>query len=194
MAKLKNPIILLDIDGVLADFVGSAFKAHGKTADEYHTTLRNWPHGVTWMNEIWKMELQDFWDKINALEEEFWASMPEYMYAHSLYDSLVERADTYLCSSPSLHPACVAGKVKWIQRHFGVKFRKYILTSQKHVAAKPTTILIDDFDINCDKFHKYGGHRILFPQPWNSAWPSVNRRVEHTIHILDHILDGGNDA
>jgi len=116
-------VILLDMDGVLCDFVGGVdqlfdFKgAH--TPDEYDI----WDaYGV---NEA-KM-----WERINGEGNSFWKNLERFSWFDYLVDfcNLVSGSQTYLCTVPSIDPLCepasVAGKIEWINKNFDSQYRRY---------------------------------------------------------------------
>jgi hypothetical protein len=66
--------------------------------------------------------------------------------------------------------------MRFLHRHFGVKFNKFILTSCKeHLASG--SVLVDDSDKNIEKWENNGGVGILFPQYWNKRACCVSDRL-----------------
>lgn len=151
---------LLDMDGVLVDFVSEASRVLG--IDPASVT------GVK-MNEIAGITEEEMWDKIDAEGPDFWANLPEYPWTDELLNSLGTTSDIILSTSPSLSPSSVYGKRMWMVDKFGWGFTNYMMGSHKHLMAGSGYVLIDDHDKNVDKFREHGGEAILFPQPWNSA-------------------------
>lgn len=166
--------ILVDIDGVLADFVADALRVHGREG-----------HSVTHWNffEDFPMTLSDFWRGIDGEGEDFWLNLKAYDWMDSLLSIVGEYGDFTLATTPSLSHHCCSGKRLWIQKHFGQRFTKYMIGGQKHLMAKPGVVLIDDNDDNVKKFADCGGAAILFPQPWNA-----NRGMEPISHVT-HSLE-----
>jgi 5'(3')-deoxyribonucleotidase len=72
-------------------------------------------------------------------------------------------------TKPVLDPYCAAGKTMWVQKHFPNYSRRLLIGSCKEMCASIDSVLVDDDDKNIEAFEKYGGHGILFPQPWNTA-------------------------
>ena len=94
-----------------------------------------------------------------------------------LFDRLQEVAPVTIASSPSYDPACLAGKIRWLQKHFGRRFRDFMIGPRKHLLARPDTALVDDSDRNIRDFREHGGQGVLFPQPWNSGHDQVDDRL-----------------
>lgn len=166
--------ICLDIDGVLADFVGGAAKLIGY--DPAVVTM--WDYYPL----IGKTE-SEFWAAIDAAGDDFWASLDPYHWIEDLHSMCKQYGDTILLTANSKHHSSAAGKVLWMQKHFGGNFRDYLMGPKKEFCATPNTILIDDSDANCGKFRSHGGYAILFPQPWNE-----NRGIADKISYVSDTL------
>lgn len=155
--------ILLDMDGVLADFVQMACAANGRMDI---TCL--WPDGKTGLHDALGLSMTSFWEGIDACGEGFWSQMGIYPWALELWRHCNDVADeVHILTSPSQNPQSLSGKLRWMNTHFGPNFRNFLVGPQKHLCAKPNTLLIDDRSSNCRKFREHGGRAILFPQPWN---------------------------
>lgn len=173
----KKPTFFLDMDGVIADFCRASLHAffgeyhEVKPSNEVRTKvdsiLESWPVGEYDICRVLHITPDTFWQELDY-RPYFWETIPTLPTGFALYNHLTSIGKCYICTSPSLHSSCVAGKLKWLQDKFGYKFRDYIFTTHKHLLAGKG-ILIDDYDKNVDKFRKYGGDAILYPQIWNSA-------------------------
>ena len=53
--------------------------------------------------------------------------------------------------------------------------------------AKRGRVLIDDSDVNCEKFAAAGGTAIVFPQRWNSAHAIEGCPADHVIKLLEAV-------
>jgi 5'(3')-deoxyribonucleotidase len=153
-------MIFLDMDGVLADFVGSSCRIHGRDID----TADCWDYF-----QNWNMSENDFWQPINEAGRGFWADLEPFPWMQELV-SLVKDVEPnfQVLTKPSNHPECTAGKMDWLHRHFGKRFRNYIFAPNKNLLASRGRLLIDDSDSNVSGFIEYGGAAYLLPQPWNS--------------------------
>ena len=159
-------LILLDMDGVVADFVGAALRAHG---------LPETTHVAQWeMERTIGCTLDEFWRAIDALPD-FWRSLRPYDRAREWVDELREIAPVVIASTPSRNPACAGQKVEWLYRHLGEwTCGHYMLGARKDLLARRGHVLIDDNVMTCRRFGISGGDAITFRQPWSSvAYVSV---------------------
>lgn len=141
--------VLLDLDGVMADF-HTAFQKRMKRKI------------VKYMPGEWNLDVvygRDVGSAIATLPLEFWSTMPRTQYFSSvleLFDELNVRP--IICTAPC-SPASAAGKLLWCQNN--LPGLEVILTKRKDLI---DGCLIDDAD------HNISGraHGILFPRIWNS--------------------------
>lgn len=150
--------ILLDLDGVLVDFVGAACLVHRWDAAKVVE--------YDFFKTFGKTDAE-FWQPIDARGEDWWASLPAHNWAARLIDTVRRNGNLVIATSPSRHHGSAAGKVRWLQRVFGNSFRNYMLGPSKHLMANQETVLIDDSETQCAAFAAAGGTACLFPQPWN---------------------------
>lgn len=150
--------IFLDVDGVLADFVAGAFRAHGKYLE---------PESVTW--DFYKqmgLEPAEFWSVANY---DFWRNLmwtPEGPELLKLLEDIAgERI--VLLTSPCDTPGSVQGKVDWVKAFMPQYKGRLMVGSAKHLVAGPGKLLVDDHGANVDKFREHGGQAVLVPRPWN---------------------------
>lgn len=164
--------ILVDMDGVVTDFVSGVYRLFGKDLAANPV--------VTWnFFEAWDLTAMDFWGEIDRAGEAFWVGLQPYPWAQELFDFCRSQAPVYFCSSAALSPFAWSGKIRWIRawvNHHG--YNDIVLTTHKHLLARPTNFLIDDNDDNVTTFRKHGGPAALFPQGWNSARELVGKRLE----------------
>lgn len=187
MAEMR---CLLDMDGVLTDFVKGICKAHGKS-DPYRNNgdATPWPayrgRDYFQMERLLGMEAEEFWKPCNR---EFWSGLEKTDDCDRLIE-LVEfafgRNNIVIASSPSKDLGCMPGKLEWIETHLPAYRRRFLFGPQKYVAAGPATVLIDDCQDNIEKFQDYGGIGFLVPRPWNDRWESESR----TLELLEQFLD-----
>lgn len=151
--------ILIDMDGVLADFVGGV-------EEEFDVDLTGIDHWGMW-DEI-GISPEEFWKTIQQ-NNRFWADLKPYPWARSLINTVDEwaKGDTCIVTSPDRAVSTFAQKAYWVYNHFPHYNRKLFIGARKELMADDTTILIDDSQKNCDKFKDHGGSAITFPQLWN---------------------------
>ena len=160
--------VLLDMDGVVADFVSAACRLFGKNPEAEHARLN--PDTGWDFFDAWGLTASDFWQQIDLAGESFWTGIKPESWAIDLYDRLSSLAPVYFCSSAALTPSAWSGKIKWLRAFVGIgHFNDVVLTTHKHLLARHTNCLIDDNQDNVDSFAAWGGKSILFPRLWNKS-------------------------
>lgn len=156
--------ILIDIDGVVADFVRPAHELMGVPC---HYENVRWgfydDHDVT---------AEDFWGLVEEAGHDFWATLPVLQPGLELV-RFARRMRRYglvkeiaFCSTLASTTGCHTGRLEWIDHHFGDEFPA-VFTASKHLLADDLTLLFDDKVGNCRDFRAAGGRVRLHPQPWN---------------------------
>lgn len=179
MDNEKN--LLLDIDGVMANFIEGVsrhFKVDLSKLDSWH------------VNKHVGLTLNEFWRSIHC-NQYFWEMLPDYDWTFELFAICkgMFRDNMYFCSSPSMSEHAYSGKYLWINDRFPTMNNKLILTNNKHLLANKNTILIDDSDKNCKQFYQSGGQYILFPQPWNNNRGLVPDRIDYVKDKLNQLTN-----
>lgn len=165
----KLQAIYVDLDGVLCDMVGPALEIHQR-----QDLLAGWPKGVYDLEKAIGITMDEFWAKIDEKGYDFWANLPAYEWMRDLMRTCYQYSErVVLCSKPSRSHYSSGGKHQWIAKHFGRRFRDFIITPQKYHAAGPNRLLIDDCEKNIIQWQRAGGMGLLFPQPWNSGSGTV---------------------
>lgn len=170
---------LLDLDGVLVDFVVGACKFH-KIENPY-------------LNESFR-GVWDFVEKLNIPANQFWSPLGEKFWSELdwLPDGqailkLIESKFSEVCllTRPCMTPGCASGKIKWINNNLPKYREKYLIGSGKEFCAHPGSVLVDDSDANIVKFVEHKGHGVLVPRIWNSLNSKKDYTVEHIAQCLD---------
>lgn len=154
---------LLDLDGVLVDFVGGMCASHNRP-DPFENG-----HTDYYLEHAWDMSLSEFWKP--SENAEWWEDLPktpEADYIVQLVEDYVGFDNVCILTSPIDHPQSLAGKVQWIIKNYPDYRRKFLIGPQKQFCAHPNAVLIDDHESNIHAFVTEGGHGILVPRPWNS--------------------------
>lgn len=179
MNNYNIELILVDMDGVLADFVGSALKIFGR---DKSVIQKNYNIHL-WLNVC----STEFWSRLQATED-FWLNLKPLPWAIDLINTLSQEAPVMIASSPSLDPDCLRQKLLWLEKHIGGKLvRNYFFTTHKHLLGKKGRVLVDDYYMNCLGFEEQGGSSILFPAAWNSIG-EVKDPVGYTLKELDKLF------
>lgn len=178
--------VLLDMDGVLCNFVDAACKLH-----ERPNPFEGDEHLGEWMlDEIWGISKDEFWKPITR---EFWRNLDWMPDGRDILKIVIDAFgvdNICLFSSPSLDPEALSGKFDWIKTHVPEFSRHFIFGAQKYFLAHPDIVLIDDYDKNVDDFHEHGGHTIQVPRKWNRMHSErtlhwLRKRVKEMIKVAD---------
>lgn len=161
MSSKPFDLIYIDIDGVLADFVGAVLSMHKSYSYDEITQPD--------MAAILKISPDKFWAQIDMWGGAFWENLQLLPNAKALVEKCRELAN-HVCflTSPSLDVNSRLGKIRWVENHFGRVDVCFSSTGKQHYAVGPRTLLLDDFDKNVDGFRAAGGFALLAPRPWNS--------------------------
>ena len=175
--------IFLDLDGVLADFFHPALARPGR-AD----LATAWPRGVRDMAETMGLTWEAFWAPLVAEGPAFWADLPPLPWMEGLLAAVDDLAPWTVLTRPHPEPACVAGKLAWMNRHLaprkrGRHFEDFVLTRSKRLLAAPGRVLVDDSAGMVASFRNAGGEAVLFPQVWN-AGHEVGDPLAHVVEAL----------
>lgn len=169
---------LLDMDGVLAQFVEGAAKAHNRP-----DPFDNNPEalGVFDIEKIWKITPEEFWAPINSRGQSFWEDLdktPEADEIVNIVTCTFGLSNVAILTAPSRDTSCYIGKFKWLDRHFPQFEGRVIFGSAKEFLAAPEHYLFDDRDKNVEAFDRAGGQGILVPRLWNKGHRRADRVIE----------------
>lgn len=156
---MANPIIYLDMDGVVSDFVGWSLSIH----DRKDAEVTSWD-----IESALGMTQKEFHAPMVALGSNWWRLMPPFEWRNNLYLFCLSLSrDTFFLTSPSEFKDAPLGKWLWLEDWLGRGFDKFIFTNHKRLLAGPNAILVDDSERNVDQFNEAGGTGILFPTKYN---------------------------
>tara|TARA_R100001530_G_scaffold55615_1_gene40780 strand:+ start:202 stop:801 length:600 start_codon:yes stop_codon:yes gene_type:complete len=161
---MENRNILLDMDGVICDFLNPAARA-------VDLDLSLVPKGHWDVFAQAGCDVDEVWGKIDNYE--FWANLPVIPGAKEFVAQLQEHClSVTILTSSAWSSDGPKGKMDWLRKHFGKGTKAYICYggASKALCAKPNSILIDDCDRNTDAFEAVGGEAILVPRPWNRQY------------------------
>lgn len=186
MVDLFSPIVFIDMDQVLADFNKAACEAFGVDIDKLDSVR----DGHCWdllqpLSALLgrKINEEEFWKTVSPTPEEgeeFWTYIDPLPWVDQLIGLVEDITDTwYVLSSPGHCHSAHSGKIKWLRKHFGSCFDRFILTREKYLLARPNTILIDDRVETVDNFRLCGGKGIVFPSLGNYAASGVANPVDY---------------
>ena len=199
VTKHPDKTIVLDVDGVLANFSKAAFFACRPKASPkaYRKYLETYPGGVWDFAETVGLSTQEFWrciDKTCARESfNFWVGVPAYPQAKSFFNSLRALAPVILCTAASEGLGFWSGRAEWLRDVLGVAGARVPLiimrNASKGLIAADNAVLVDDNDKNVNEFIAAGGKAELFPRRWNSSHLVAQMLGEKSVygHVLARV-------
>jgi 5'(3')-deoxyribonucleotidase len=162
----KQELIVLDCDGVLADFHAAALRCF-RVRYPNVPTVEEWPRGEYHMEKVLDISLAAFWGVINS-QPGFWLSLEPFPWAHWLVETCRCNAERIvIATSPSADGDCFSQKYEWLTRRLSIPHKEIMIGSSKELLARPGRVLIDDAEANTRKFEALGGRTILFPAVTN---------------------------
>lgn len=158
-------LILVDQDGVIADYTGLLLERFQETHPRLYCPLREEIRSFRVKNSF----PQEFRDKVQELCDEpgFYRDLPVIDGAVEALREMLDRGDeVFICTSPSLNnPTCMHDKYEWMLAHFGKEFLyRMIITKEKAIVRG--NYLIDDRPKIPGRMTPTWQH-ILYDQPYN---------------------------
>lgn len=209
--------LLLDLDGVLADFDASVCQLFQKTkadldeyAEEgrgtrgcYHEAqdelgLERKPVNIfEYMAECVSGESASrFWNRISKCGAPFWCDMPTTPWAFDLIKLALKyfpHDNIGICTSIPLDHRVAEWKFTWVWNKLNKTlpgiFRRTFVTGNKPLIAGPGLFLIDDRQDTVEKFIERGGVGILFPARHNDLWQHANNPMPKVAELLSAAFD-----
>lgn len=172
-------VVYLDMDGVLSDFQTQACEWHGWNPKAKINNVWNFyeSHGLT---------SQEFWRPLDNYN--FWRTLKEYRWAAVLVKALRNgNHEIVFCTTPLHSSAAFRAKVDWLRSRDWYRREEIILMQHKERLANNNVVLIDDYNVNCERFLKAGGWAILFTQPWNGSKRPDARTVKKVLARVNDI-------
>lgn len=173
--------VLLDLDGVLADFHN-----HWYSVQPTLTRPEPWPNGLWSLAKIHDISFEL---SCKGLDIDFWRTIPWMEDGKEILASLEEffgKRNICILTSNHVTDAATAamGKVQWIERELPDYNHRYFLGAEKEFLAHKDVLLIDDKNENVDSFRVAGGSAFLLPRPWNRSFA----QAKHSLFSLENFL------
>ncbi len=183
---------LIDMDGVITDWVGGACDYFG-VKDPY-TNPKNYAielmHNTT--SPVTKKQIYE------AMEDhEFWINMKPLKHARTIVDTAYRyfgSDNVSILSKPAKSSGSVAGKFEWIQKYFPDMERKFIFGMDKSFCARRENVLLDDLSRNVKGFIKAGGIGYLFPALHNTRYQEYINYMQDSDDISEWLLKEIDDT
>lgn len=150
--------LLLDMDGVIADYHSAVMKAFGIQVDKFEH-----PPGHYKMNELLTLTDEEYDEHLGKIKN-FWFNIEP----TKEMEQIVRLVETYdkeylVCTKPSVNYHCASQKVQWIRKYLG--HNRFIITRHKYKLSRATHLaLIDDDGKNVAPWGERG---FLYPRQWN---------------------------
>jgi hypothetical protein len=189
-ASPGKPILLLDLDGVIADFNVAYFRRLLETSGVPEGQLPNFqvPSFTEWE---WPLTLvkPGFHAEVFATltnDEEFWATLPTYPWTARLAEGLADLADSltviYLTSRPNTFE-CFTGTAQWLANHgFTTDTADLVITEDKGAYAQwvrevqlEILLAVDDKPCHIEAYRAVNVPSLLVHQPWNRDYEALDR-------------------
>jgi 5'(3')-deoxyribonucleotidase len=188
----KKPVVLLDMDGVIADFIAKLLRVYNERWGATFTSadVTHYEFYECFPKEVAK-RLYDIFN-----EPGFFRDLPLVDGAKEMVEKMLTfGCEVELCTSPSSAPLvktghyalnanCAKDKVEWVHEHFPELGNNITMTRRKQLLQ--ADFLVDDSHGNIEKWvaaHQGNGSvGILVAQPWNEqlslSYPLSTRRVQ----------------
>lgn len=168
--------VLLDVDGVLADFVTPASEV---VMDVTGAPL---PPDALEQWDIFRSYDKETQSEIySACKKEGWClAIRPYAGAVDFIRELNEVADVYFVTSPLGGPFWAYEREQWLKKHFGTHHHKVISTNAKYVCLGD--IFVDDKFSHVLKWkeHHLHGTAVLWSQPYNKNEVWAHRATSYS--------------
>lgn len=180
----RETFIFWDMDGVVADFVGGSLAVHGKHIP---------PAKVGWdfMTQVgFTAGDPVFWEPLSNVA--FWSGLAPLEDGLSLIRSVESEISSERMGilSSGLCPGSCDGKRAWLRQHLAHYEKRAVFCTVKEMCAAPCKLLVDDHEVNIDKFIAAGGRGVLVPRPWNRRSGETDGRGRFNVsRLMDEILD-----
>ncbi len=155
--------VFIDMDMVLADFIagieqrfdvefGECFGYEGIGLD------RGW-EAIKW-----------------DLDIEFWSEIQPMPWAYELVRWLEhEFTNVYVLTAAELISGHIEGKLMWLKIFFPQLVENMIVTKHKHLLARSTALLLDDYPPSIKAWRAHRGTAVQVPSRWKDRRATVER-------------------
>lgn len=180
-----RPRVLLDCDGVLADFLNPALQVMNNLlgTNAKLEDMKTWYLFDSFDFKVTREQREACYD---IWKQPGWClSLPVYPGAKDGVARLREIADVYICTTPMDGDTWPTERTRWVKKHFGLDRRNVIHTDGKYVCAGD--VLVDDKTEHCEAWGE--GHpdglAIRWAQVTNRAVPYSGMTIGDWHHLYD---------
>mgnify|MGYP001576197444 CR=1 FL=1 len=173
---MTRPVILLDVDGVLADFITANLRTlHAFGAGPFaHDDVTAWSiEDSLGLTSSQRARMKARWS-----EPGFCASIPPYEGAQAGVEALRAIGEVYAVTAPMWSgPTWQHERTEWLVKHFDFRREDVVSTAAKHLVRGD--VLVED---KPEALHRWSsswpdGLGVLWHQPYNAGaeWPIASR-------------------
>lgn len=163
-----TPVILLDCDGILSDFVSPALDLIHQHTGDRHTVDE-----ITQWNVFEALDKKDHEHILDhaVKHNEFCSTMPVMPGALDAVTALRLLGEVFIVTSPYHAPSWVFERTNWLKQHLDFDKKQIVNTAAKHLVAGD--VLVDDSDKNLREWRAHmaklgiDGLALLWDRPWN---------------------------
>lgn len=163
--------ILVDVDGVLADFYLPAVRWHLGNLwdpDGNKEDAASWPRGTWDIAKNLGISEEEFWRRVDT--SDFWDSLPVYPGAELFlqYLKVLTGDSIVLCTRASPGFVFPSSRKTWVHTKLGPEWPLVVMCdASKSLLARKDVMLLDDHPETIRSFLDTGGLGILVERPWN---------------------------
>ena len=163
---MTRDIILLDVDGVIADFSSRAIDDINRITGQYHHIEQQNKYDVEEAFGLPSEAARMFRDQVSTMG--WCASIPVIDGAVDGVHFLRTLADVYVVTKPYNSQTWCFERTRWLEYHFGFTSDDIVFTGAKHLI--DGDMLVEDHTGNLQEWCKWhpAGLGIRFARPWNT--------------------------
>jgi 5'(3')-deoxyribonucleotidase len=176
--------ILLDMDGVLADFENKVYDLFGHPREKFDgNNMCDIAQSCGVSNEAF--------DTAMAVEG-FFLSIEPLPWCFNLVEICEKRVgpENVAILTKPFSGQCAKEKVEWVAKYLPSYAKRLLIGKAKHFCASPESILIDDTWKNLESFLEHGGQAILFPNLYNIHRTYLTDPIKFVERSLDTLMAG----
>lgn len=172
---MPKPIVLVDMDGPLADFDRQFYDLCATNGWPLHSTFETQCHRFATDCMLDQDHARAARIEVNSTR--WFLDLPVVEGAVDGLNELAERADVWICTKPlEANVTCRDDKAAWLARHFGDRWlQRLILAPNKSMVRG--NVLLDDAP-KLDWLGAAAWRAVIYPTVWNgggSAWGGLPR-------------------
>lgn len=177
--------ILVDCDGILADYCQACFDLIKDVTGNVHTLdqVTHWDLFDVLGYAQWKATF-----RLRQGDRGWCSSFPVYAGAQDAMQRLGQEHEIVIVTSPMTEPTWTFERTMWLKQHFNIPKERIIHTAGKHYVEGD--VLVDDSADHCRSWkaaHPYG-MALLWDRPYNQEPPtSLVSRVSSWQDVEAHL-------